>query len=144
MKWGAEHDKQRKREWWRKREGETETGIEKERGTPDHAFTHLFSSFQDYQLQIVLFMLLCRSDMVHLSKTEHHPVPLTTPHCTYTQTHILHPLPLPLEKRSSSTLALLFKIQALEKKRQKRERKKTGDIRPDIKKKFDFIDVTWP
>ena len=79
MKWEAEHDKQRKKEWWREREGETETGIEKDRGTPNHAFTHLSSSFQDYQLQIVLLMLLCWSDTVHLSKTEHHPVPLTTP-----------------------------------------------------------------
>lgn len=62
------------------------------------------------------------------------PVPLPTP-STYTQTHAL-------EKRSSSTLDLLFKIQALVKKKRQKRRKKPGDIRPDIKEKFDFIDVT--
>lgn len=123
------------------REGETDT-VKREKRTPVHAFTHLFSSFQDYQLQIVPLMLLCRSDMVHLSKTEHHPVPLTNPKHIHTNTAA--PLPLYLEKRSSSTLDPLFKIQALagKKRLKKRHKKKTGDIRPDIKKKFDFIDVT--
>lgn len=57
---------------------------------PLHTCSRLF---RDYQLQIVPLMLLCRSDMVHLSKSEHHPGPLTDPERTHTHKHASRPPP---------------------------------------------------
>lgn len=63
------------------------------------------------QLQIVRLMLLCRSDMVHLSKPEHHPGPLTNPAHIHTHTH-KHATPLYLLKNDHPrpwTYCLRFK-----------------------------------
>ena len=106
----------RGREMWRDGGEERRDGIKKggKKGLPTMPLHTCSCLSKINQLQIVRLMLLCRSDMVHLSKPEHHPGPLTNPAHIHTHTHTqTRNPPLPLEKRSSPTLDLLFKIQAL-------------------------------